>query len=85
MNVSIDLSAEMMEELSRQAAVEGVDVPTFLREVVEEKLKSEDRMSIRRRSPKDFDRLLDEIIKLHPVTTTFVDDSRDSIYPDESR
>lgn len=84
MNVSIDVSAEIMDELSRQAADEGVDVPTFVREVVEERLKSDHDRTTLRRSARDFDRLLDEIIELHPVTRTFVDDSRQSIYREET-
>jgi hypothetical protein len=81
MNLNIDLPAEIEGTLREQAAAAGQDVPTFVREILTERLAQEVATeSPRTASHEEFMDKLRRIIDLHPVSTWMVDDSRESIY-----
>jgi hypothetical protein len=79
MNVSITLPDNVEAELARRAAAAGMDVATFVRDVVVDSL-AEGAESETLDSHVDFMAKLDRIIQLHPRSTGPVDDSRESIY-----
>jgi hypothetical protein len=79
MNVSINFPEAIETNLRRRAAAAGMDVATFVQEVVSERL-AEDSMPTRAQSHEEFLSKLQGIIALHPKSSGFVDDSRDSIY-----
>ncbi|MDZ4684248.1 MAG: hypothetical protein SH850_04110 [Planctomycetaceae bacterium] len=80
MNVNLELSAEIESTLRRQAAASGVDVATFVSEVVTERLAAEPQPMMRAASHEEFMAKLRRIIDRHAGFTGQMDDSRESIY-----
>ncbi len=80
MSVSISLPDELEQALRRRATAVGQDLTTFVAKIVTEKLESAPVPEKRRRSHEAFRKHLESWIKLHPVSTHFVDDRRESIY-----
>jgi hypothetical protein len=80
MSVSIHFPDEIEHALRRRASEAGQDIATFVTSVVTEKLEREAARPQRRRSHEAFKKRLESWISLHPPSTHFVDDSRESIY-----
>ena len=79
MGLTIDLPAEVEQELIRRAAAEGKDVATYVVEVVTEKLIPAVEQTPTATST-TFGQRLREIIARHGVDCGTFDDSRESIY-----
>jgi len=80
MNVSINFPAEIETTLLRRAAAAGMDVETFVKEFVTERLAEEVPPPAKAASHAEFMARLRGIIDLHPKSNGLVDDSRESIY-----
>jgi len=81
MTVSISLPPETEAKLREQAAVTGKDIPTLVREALEEKLADD----VGTKGPADiaYDQWVAEFdawVASHKPVGHFVDDSRESIY-----
>ena len=82
MTLNVDLSPAMERALRLRAAENGEDVESFARRMLMDQLV-ETELAITlvpARSKEDFMARLQEVIDMHPTVTTFVDDSRESIY-----
>ncbi len=81
MTLTIELTGEMEQRLQEQAAASGCDVPSFVQRLLTENLGDEALPPSKPRPSKEvFRQRLQQWIALHPPTTHFVDDSRESIY-----
>ncbi len=80
MNVSINFSAEIETALLRRAAAAGMDVETFVKEFVTERLAEEIPPPAKVASHAEFMGRLHKVIDLHPMSNGSMDDSRESIY-----
>lgn len=78
MSIQIDLEPHSEELLRAQAKAAGVDVETFVRDTIQQKLAESDSQSVPGGSA--FVKNLDEWIDLHPPQQQWADDSRESIY-----
>jgi hypothetical protein len=80
MNVSINFPADIETRLLRRAKVAGKDVATLVQEFVAEWLAEESSPVAKPHSHAEFMAKLNRVIELHPASTGFLDDSRESIY-----
>ncbi len=81
MQLNIEIPAEIESSLTQQAAEEGIDVASFVRKVLDERLAMASQPATKRHlSHAEFRRSLHEIIDLHAPSKAGVDDSRESIY-----
>jgi hypothetical protein len=80
MNISINFPAEIETRLLRRATLAGKDVATLVQEFVVESLADEAVPVAKPNSHAEFMARLNQAIDIHPASTGFVDDSRDSIY-----
>ena len=81
MSIQVDFPADIEQTLQQRALAAGVDVATFVRAVVTEKLEEEMTTDTKQKSSHDeFARRLQSWVELHPVRENVVDDSRESIY-----
>lgn len=81
MTLTISLPTEIELALRERALAVGLDVETFVTNVVKDEVADDVAMEPRRRmSHEEFRARLQRIIDLHPVSHHFVDDSRESIY-----
>lgn len=81
---SVDFPTEIEKALERQAAASGVDVPTFVRQLVTERVAIGEQRDVddasRKQTGSQFAERLKRWIDLHPTGVSIVDDSRESIY-----
>ncbi len=83
MTLTIRLSEEVELKLAQQASAEGVDVATFVEELVSQTiLEACDQQTQPQLSPAEFTAQLKSIAAMHPASIGGVDDSRESIYED---
>jgi hypothetical protein len=82
MTLTLNLPPALEESLRQHAKASGMDVEEFVIEAVRSKVVTPVQEPMQSRIPTDeeLDALFDEIAKLNPPVTTFVDDSRESIY-----
>lgn len=82
MTLNFDLPPAMEQTLRLRAAEHGEDVESFACRMLMDQLVEEEQAIafVPARSPEDFMARLREVIDMHPTVTTFVDDSRESIY-----
>jgi hypothetical protein len=83
MNLLIQIPPQLEEPLRQQASVTGQNVESFVVQAVESTLASLSPMPTPQRPPRD--RWFAELkawAESHPRVEHFVDDSRESIYPD---
>jgi uncharacterized protein (DUF1778 family) len=81
MTLELQLSAEAEAKIRAQAAATGQDTAAFVLEAVSEKIAdAESRQPIPTQDDTEWLRKLHAAIARHPVSTHFVDDSRESIY-----
>ncbi len=79
MNVQLNIPPETEARIRESAAAAGQDLETFVLQAVTGRLVETERAP-GTRNVEQWKRLLRSCIDLHPVTTHFVDDSRESIY-----
>lgn len=82
MTVTLHLSPQLEASVRRQAVQSGMDIEAFLIEAVKAKVATSDKDVDQKRemTPDEIDEFLEEVAQLNPAVTTFVDDSRESIY-----
>lgn len=81
MTITVPLSPETESKLHERAAATGKDVPTLIREAVEEKLALKGEPSAPSEMPYDrWKAAFDQWVASHRPVEHFVDDSRESIY-----
>ena len=81
MTITLTLSPETGSKLRELAAATGKDVPTVIREAVEEKLASEGDASVPSEMPYDrWKAAFDQWVASHRPAGHYVDDSREGIY-----
>jgi hypothetical protein len=80
MSISINFSPEVEAALAKRAEIVGRDIPSLVQEFVAERLADDVSKPVRKLSAKDFMARLETIANRHPGVSTFVDDSRESIY-----
>ena len=85
MTVHISLPPDMEVRLQQRAQAAGKDVPTWVREAVEEKLATESSETQAVRTSQQWEAEFDVWIANHKPVSHFVDDSRDSIYADRGQ
>lgn len=78
MSIKIELPAEIVRQLAQDSARQGKTPEELVTEILTERLAT--RPKPKKLSSEEFDKLLQEIIDLHPQVSHVVDDSRDSIY-----
>lgn len=78
MSITIKFTPEVEEALARRAEATGKDVETVVQELVTERLAAES--SRPKMTPDEFRARLQKMIDRRPGVSTFVDDSRESIY-----
>lgn len=79
MSITINLKPEVESALAKRAEIVGLDVPTLVEEFVTERL-AEDVYKSKRLTPEEIMARVEAIANRHPGVSTFVDDSRESIY-----
>jgi plasmid stability protein len=82
MTLTLNLPPALEESLRQQAAASGMEVEAFVIEAVRSKVGKGETEPTPKRIPteEELDALFEDIAKLNPPVTTFVDDSRESIY-----
>jgi hypothetical protein len=80
MTVQIDLPAEMERRLLRSAASAGVDVETYVKGLLIERLATNASTEGQGLSHEEFMARLRRIAETHPRSGGRMDDSRESIY-----
>ena len=81
MNVEINLPVEIESQLRRKAAAAGIDVGSFVKQIVTERLsESQSDEKSTGVSPDDFAVRQAAWVKLFPVLDHVIDDSRESFY-----
>lgn len=81
MTLTLNLPPGLEESLRQHAAASGMEVEAFVIEAVRSKVEPPVRPDYALKvSVEEFSRKLEEIAKLNPPVTTFVDVSRESIY-----
>lgn len=81
MTLHITLPPELEHAVRERALHAGLDVETFLTNVVKDELADDLATPRKRRMPhEEFQARLRKIIERHPISQHVVDDSRESIY-----
>lgn len=81
MTLTLNLPPALEESLRQQAAASGMDVEAFVIEAVRSKVVPPAKPELKPKvTVEEFNRILQEIIALHPPVQGRVDDSRESIY-----
>lgn len=82
MTFNFDLPPDIENSLRVEAAEHGENPNSYVRQIVIDRFVEVEVPTefIPARSPEDFMARLQDVIDLHPTVTTFVDDSRESIY-----
>jgi hypothetical protein len=81
MNVNIELPSEIESQLCRSAAAAGTDVPTFVKQLLTERLSQEEKAGDRTLDdPNGFEERQNAWVKHFPVLDHAIDDSRESFY-----
>ena len=82
MTFNFDLPPAIEQSLLMDAAQHGENPNSYARQVLIDRYVEVEAATeyVPARSPEDFMARLQEVINLHPTVTTFVDDSRESIY-----
>ena len=82
MTVHISLPHDMEVRLEERARAAGKDIPTWVREAVEEKLATESGGALATRTAEQWEAEFNDWIGDHKAMPRVADDSRDSIYAD---
>lgn len=80
MRIDLELPAEVEAILRRRATAAGIDLETFVRQVVIDSLVKDSSRPAAQASAAKFERRLEAWTALHPVLDHAIDDSRESIY-----
>jgi hypothetical protein len=81
MTLTLNLPPALEASLIQQAAAQGIDVEAFVIETLRSKVEPHSKPDYQLKvSVEEFSRKLEEIAKMNPPVTSFVDVSRESIY-----
>jgi len=79
MSLNINLSSDLEHAIRERALAPGLDIDTFAARVFAEQMQDELPLP-QVASHNEFRLRLDRVIAMHPKSSHFVDDSRESIY-----